>query len=73
MAKKKLKYDENNIMSILRCEREENEALIIAKKITLLYYGIIVAWCITDGLEDPIQLIQNFIDTDLDKMINTKY
>lgn len=71
-GQKKLKYDENYIMSILLDEKNENDALIISKKITLLYYGILVAWCITDGQEDPMQLILNFINNDLKTMIEIK-
>ncbi len=59
-------------MSILLSDMDETEALIISKKIVAIYYGILITWCITDGKDDPMDLINNFIVNDLSKMIGGK-
>ncbi len=69
---RKLKYDEDYIMSILLSDMTEGEALIISKKIVAIYYGILISWCITDGQDDPMNLINDFILNDLSKMIGGK-
>lgn len=66
----KLKYDERYIKSVLLSERNEEDANIIAKEITAIYYGIIVRWCITNGTDEPIMLIKTFITNGLKSMID---
>lgn len=66
----KLKYDEEHLKTILLSEKSDEAASLIAKKITSIYYGIIVRWCITNGGDKPDELIKNFINNDLKFMIN---
>jgi|GEM_PF-4728908 hypothetical protein CLOSPO_01274 len=65
----KLKYDEEYMKSILLNEKNEEESLILSKKITSVYYGILIRWCITNGDDNPNKLIKDFVDKDLKRMI----
>jgi len=64
----KLKYDEDKIKNILLKEKSAEESKILAKKIVSMYYGILVRWCIDDGMTDPNEEISLFIECEIKKM-----